>query len=80
MAPSPAPLPSPPPLRNGTSLTTGQAARYLSVCPNTIKRWIAAGAIAAYTTPGGHYRIPLEGFRRFLEERGLGGTSPEGSE
>ncbi|HEX5030312.1 MAG TPA: helix-turn-helix domain-containing protein [Candidatus Eisenbacteria bacterium] len=53
------------------SLTTGDAARHLSVSPNTIKRWIAAGALRAYTTPGGHWRIPLESFARFLTERGL---------
>lgn len=55
----------------GGSLTTGDAARHLSVSPNTIKRWIAAGALRAYTTPGGHWRIPLESFARFLTERGL---------
>ena len=53
------------------SLTTGEAARHLSVSPNTIKRWIAAGALRAYTTPGGHWRIPFESFARFLTERGL---------
>ena len=53
------------------SLTTGDAARHLAVSPNTIKRWIAAGALRAYTTPGGHWRIPFESFARFLTERGL---------
>ena len=53
------------------SLTTGQAARVLSVCPNTIKRWIASGDLPAYTTPGGHYRIPVAAFESFLAERGL---------
>ena len=55
----------------GGSLTTGDAARHLSVSPNTIKRWISAGALRAYTTPGGHWRIPLESFESFLSERGL---------
>jgi excisionase family DNA binding protein len=59
------------PRPGGASLTTGDAARHLSVSPNTIKRWIAAGAMRAYTTPGGHWRIPLESFERFLSERGL---------
>ena len=54
-----------------SSLTTGEAARHLSVCPNTIKRWISAGALRAYTTPGGHWRIPFDAFARFLSERGL---------
>ena len=54
-----------------SSLTTGEAARHLSVSPNTIKRWIAAGALRAYTTPGGHWRIPFESFASFLSERGL---------
>lgn len=52
-------------------MTTGQAARVLSVCPNTVKRWIVSGALQAYTTPGGHYRIPFDIFRGFLAERGL---------
>jgi len=66
----------------GGSLTTGDAARHLSVSPNTIKRWIAAGALRAYTTPGGHWRIPLESFASFLSERGLppiGFLEPAGS-
>ncbi len=50
-------------------LTTSQAARQLSVCPNTVKRWIARGVISAYTTPGGHYRILQEELERFLAER-----------
>lgn len=54
-----------------SSLTTGEAARHLSVCPNTIKRWIATGALRAYTTPGGHWRIPFESFALFLSERGI---------
>jgi excisionase family DNA binding protein len=54
-----------------SSLTTGEAARHLAVCPNTIKRWIATGALRGYTTPGGHWRIPIESFARFLAERGL---------
>jgi excisionase family DNA binding protein len=55
----------------GPSLTTGQAARHLSVCANTVKRWIATGALRAYTTPGGHWRIPGDAFASFLSERGL---------
>ena len=54
-----------------SSLTTGDAARHLSVSPNTVKRWIAAGALRAYTTPGGHWRIPFDSFASFLSERGL---------
>ena len=58
-------------LQDLKSLTTGEAARHLSVSPNTVKRWIAAGALTAYTTPGGHWRIPFDAFARFLSERGL---------
>ena len=44
-------------------LTTGQAARYCSVKPDTVLKWIKKGRIQARRTAGGHYRIA----RRNLE-------------
>lgn len=40
-------------------LTTTQAARRLSVSPDTVLKWAKAGKIASVRTYGGHYRIPL---------------------
>lgn len=41
-------------------LTTTQAARLLAVSPDTVLKWVKAGKIGAYLTPGGHCRIPRE--------------------
>jgi len=41
-------------------LTTTQAASLLSVSPDTVLKWVRAGKIASYRTPGGHCRIPSE--------------------
>jgi len=38
-------------------LSTGQAARFCSVRPDTILKWIKRGRLRAERTPGGHYRI-----------------------
>jgi excisionase family DNA binding protein len=38
--------------------TTTQAARLLSVSPDTVLKWVRAGKIDSYRTPGGHCRIP----------------------
>lgn len=37
--------------------TTTQAARLLSVSADTVLKWVRAGKIASYRTPGGHFRI-----------------------
>ena len=39
-------------------LTTTEAARLLSVSPDTVLKWVKAGKIKSYRTFGGHYRIP----------------------
>ena len=41
----------------GQWLTTGQAAKYCSVKPDTVLKWIKRGRLTAERTPGGHYRI-----------------------
>lgn len=38
-------------------LTTGQAARLLSVTPDTVLKWIRAGKLRATRTAGGHNRV-----------------------
>ena len=47
-------------------LTTRQAAAHCRVSIPTLRRWIRAGALGAYLTPGGHRRIDLAEFQRFL--------------
>lgn len=39
-------------------LTTSQAARLLSVSPDTVLKWVKAGKIKSRRTLGGHFRIP----------------------
>ena len=40
-------------------LTTTQAAKLLSVTPDTVLKWVKAGKVKSYRTLGGHFRIPL---------------------
>jgi excisionase family DNA binding protein len=48
------------------SLTTGQAASHCQVSTPTVKTWIREGRLRAFKTPGGHARIAVEEFQRFL--------------
>jgi excisionase family DNA binding protein len=48
--------------------TTSQAARLLSVSPDTVLKWVKAGKLASYRTPGGHYRIPAQAVSSLLPE------------
>lgn len=41
-------------------VTTAELARMLSVSPDTVLKWVRAGKIPCYKTPGGHARIPSE--------------------
>jgi excisionase family DNA binding protein len=49
-------------------LTTRQAADALNVSESSVKRWCDRGAIPTVRTVGGHRRIPLDGFLRFLKD------------
>jgi excisionase family DNA binding protein len=51
-------------------LTTRQAAAHCRVSIPTLRRWIRAGDLHAYLTPGGHRRIDLDEFQRFLTVQG----------
>lgn len=51
-------------------LTTRQAAAHCRVSIPTLRRWIRAGDLHAYLTPGGHRRIDLDEFQRFLAAQG----------
>ena len=50
------------------SLTTGQAAAHCHVSTPALKRWIRQGKLQVFRTAGGHARIALEDFQRFLRE------------
>jgi excisionase family DNA binding protein len=41
-------------------LTTTEAAQLLSVSADTVLKWVRAGKVRSYRTPGGHCRIPAE--------------------
>ena len=49
------------------SLTTGQAASHCQVSTPTLKTWIREGRLRAFKTPGGHARIAVGEFQRFLK-------------
>ena len=51
-------------------LTTRQAAAHCRVSIPTLRRWIRGGDLHAYLTPGGHRRIDLDEFQRFLTAQG----------
>lgn len=52
-------------------LTTGEIARYCQVSNVAVFRWIKAGKLPAFSTPGGHYRVAMSDFRAFLERSGM---------
>ena len=45
------------PTEGSNLLTTGQAAKFCSVTPDTILKWIKKGRLSGVRTAGGHYRI-----------------------
>ncbi len=47
-------------------LTTGQAARYCLVSPDTIVKWIKAENLSAQRTIGGQFRIFVDDLRQFM--------------
>jgi len=52
-------------LRNKEFLTTSQAAKLLSVSPDTVLKWVKAGKIKSKRTLGGHFRIPSSEIKVF---------------
>ncbi len=48
------------------ALTTGQAARYCLVSPDTMVNWIKANNLPAQRTIGGKYRILVGDLRQFM--------------
>lgn len=58
-------------------LTTSEAAKLLSVSADTVLKWVRAGKIDSYKTPGGHARIPYEAIANMLPEGQLSPEEPE---
>lgn len=53
------------------AVSSGQAARYCLVSPDTIVNWIASGKIPAQRTVGGQFRIRLNDLRSFMVDHGM---------
>jgi excisionase family DNA binding protein len=53
-------------------VSTGQAAKLLSVTPDAVLKWIKKGKLRARRTPGGHYRVSRDSVFELLS------TSDEG--
>jgi two-component system OmpR family response regulator len=51
--------------------TTTEVAEYCAVSNDGVLRWIKAGRLRAFTTPGGHYRVSAEDFRDFLQRHDI---------
>ena len=58
------------------ALSTMQVAEKCGVHYTTVRRWILAGNLPAFETPGGHLRIMVDDVDRFLDSRRLGGGVP----
>jgi excisionase family DNA binding protein len=58
-------------------LSVGQVARMFRVDPKTVSRWGESGALAAFRTPGGHWRFQPAAVREFLPEPVELLTTPE---
>lgn len=58
-------------------LTTGQVARACGVSLVTVKKWIKQGKLAAFRTPGEHYRVTAGEFDRFRSAYGFPRESRE---
>lgn len=54
-----------------TLITTGEAAHHCRVSLQALRRWIRDGRLKASQTPGGHARIEVAEFGRFLRECGM---------
>lgn len=52
-------------------LTSGQAARYCLVSPDTIVKWIKDGRLRGQRTMGGQYRILVDDLRHFMTANGM---------
>jgi excisionase family DNA binding protein len=63
--------------KDGTWLTTGQAARLCSVTSDTVLKWIKKGSLEAVRTAGGHYRIKRQNLTHLLTVGSRSRLSPD---
>ena len=49
------------------NLSTSEVADMLASTPQTVKRWVREGKLAAFVTPGGWYRFRQTDVDAFLE-------------
>ena len=49
-------------------LTTGEVAKHCQVTHRAVLKWVSAGKIKAFRTPGRHSRINIEDFVNFLNQ------------
>jgi molybdopterin-binding protein len=56
--------------------SVGEAAQLLGVSPDTVRRWIDGGQLAADRTPGGRRRVDGRVLARFASERAATPASP----
>src|SRR5215203_1163771 len=54
---------------DGEILTTFQAARLCGVSHKSIERWIDAGFLRGFRTPGGHRRVHRADLLEFIQKR-----------
>ncbi|MEW6364008.1 MAG: helix-turn-helix domain-containing protein [Acidobacteriota bacterium] len=57
--------------RSPDAVSTGQAARFCYVTPETIVNWIRSNQLRAQRTAGGQYRIRTEELREFMTAKGM---------
>lgn len=50
-------------------VTSAEAAKMLKVSLRTIQLWVEKGALAAWKTPGGHRRIPVDAVEKLLDQQ-----------
>ena len=62
-------------------IPAAEAARRVGVDKSTMTRWIAAGKVPAFKTPGGHWRVRAIDVERLLAPGGasIGASPPTGS-
>lgn len=53
-----------------TEVSAAEAGRRMSVDKATVIRWIRAGKLEGWQTPGGHWRIPLTEVERIRSASG----------
>jgi excisionase family DNA binding protein len=58
-------------MRRDKFLTTGDVAEYCEVTSAAVLKWIDAGKLPGFTTPGGHHRILRADFKDFLMQYGM---------